>query len=83
MILPGYSAAKPTVACWSPSFVKDVMKKLSPEKARFKPLIMPPPVDVAISTPSSIHIIAPGSARTDSRGSKVMETACMSSPWMK
>ena len=56
------------------------MKKLSPATLRLRPFKRPPPVEVSISIPGSIHRNEPGSARSASPGASATLTYWKSSP---
>ena len=68
------------------------MNRLSPVNMRLPTLntlsrkpasgLLPSPMRVSISISGCMNIIAPASAMTVSRGSSVISTNCMSSPWI-
>jgi hypothetical protein len=89
VILPGYGDANATSWRLFAALPKVVMKNESPARARLAPIsslpIRPLPDAfgssvVCMTIPSSMYIMAPASAITISLGSRVMITACRSSP---
>src|SRR5688572_16832431 len=91
MILPGEGAANDTRRGCCVLLANTEVKKFSPVSERLNPAdrrlprleSSPSPMCVAIDTPSSAYIMAPGSPMAESPGARVSSTYCRSEPSMR